>query len=241
MSRVAQIAGICLSALAGAAAAASSRRGEDGPADDMQPPEALRDFEAVALSGPDTLLVSESDDWSVALEGDPEAIERLAIYVRDGALHVGRRHGGWPQDDDGAVVRVTLPRLTRVNLAGSGDIRAEGMTGDRIEAALAGSGDMFLSGIDAREARFSVAGSGTIVAAGAVQEGKLSIAGSGDVNADGLAALHMRVSIAGSGDAAIHADESARISLVGSGSVRVRGTDNVRVSKIGSGDVHCTG
>lgn len=238
MSRFARAAGMALSAFAMAAANGRASR-EDEPGE-PQPLDTLRDFEAVTLAGPDELFVREGDDWSVAVEGDPEAIALLEIYVRDQMLHVGRRRQlNWLQSDEGASVRVTMPVLRRVSLAGSGDLRAEGMSGDSLDATLAGSGDLILTGINARAIRISVAGSGMVTASGTVQESRVSIAGSGDVCAERLVAERAKVSVAGSGDATVHASESAKVSLVGSGSVSVHGTDDCRISKIGSGDVHC--
>jgi hypothetical protein len=242
MSRVAQFAGICLSAVAIAAAATAGTYIAGSPPRAPQPLDDLKDFAGVSLGGPDRLLVSQGADYSVKVEGDPAAIEKLDIYVKDGVLHVGRRwrQGGWPNDDQGATVRVTVPHLHQVALWGSGDIHIDRMTGDTVRAALAGSGDLRIDEISGGEAHFSVAGSGTIFARGAVAASHVSLAGSGAVLADQLNAAWTHVSIAGSGDAHVHAREGARVSIVGSGDAMIRGTTNCRSSRIGSGDVHCS-
>jgi hypothetical protein len=239
MSGFARVAGMALSALA----AAATRSGEPAKPRDRRPLGELKDFDAVSLGGSDTLLVSSGSAFSIQVEGDPRAIERLDIFVEDHVLHVTRlpRYGGaWRfDDDDGATVRVTMPQLRSVTLYGSGDLRADRMAGDRVEAALAGSGDISIADIDAREARFDLAGSGTLMARGSVEESRVSIAGSGDIRADQVMARHARVSIAGSGDAYAHASEGAKVSIVGSGDATIRGTSNCELSRIGSGDLHC--
>ncbi len=240
MSRFARIAGLALSALAATAAAGSREFTPAGPRK-RRPLDELDDFEGVALGGPDTMLVA-TGDYAVAIEGDPEALERLDIYVEDHVLHVARlpgRAGNWSFDDEGATVRVTLPVLRSVTLYGSGDLKADRMAGERIDVSLAGSGDIHIADIAAREARLELAGSGMLSARGNVEESHVSLAGSGDIRADGLTALRTRVSLAGSGDAYVHASEAAKVSIVGSGDVTVRGTSNCRLSRVGSGDVHC--
>lgn len=240
MSRFARVAGIALSALA--AAAVGNREFTPTEPRKRKPLGELKDFDGVSLGGPDTMLVTAGDGFSIAVDGDPEAVERLDIYVEDKVLHVTRlpRSGGnWAFDDDGATVRVTLPALRSVTLYGSGDLRVDRMDGDRVDVSLAGSGDIDIADIAAREARLDLAGSGTLSARGSVEASQVSLAGSGDIRADALTAQRTRVSVAGSGDAYVHASEAAKVSIVGSGDVTVRGTSNCRLSRVGSGEMHC--
>lgn len=241
MSRFAHIAGMCLSAVAMAAAATAGSRMTEAPEREPLPLGELKNFEGVSLSGPDRLLVRQGDSWSVQVEGDPKAIERLDIYVRDRVLHVARRWrgGGWAKDDQGATIRVTVPRLDRLTLRGSGDVHVDRMAGDDLRVSLAGSGELRIDSMTGDSAHFSVAGSGTIFVRGAVTTSHVSIVGSGTVLADQLAADTTHVSIAGSGDAYVHASEEAHVSILGSGDAMIRGTTNCHTSKIGSGDVHC--
>ncbi len=212
---------------------------------ERQPLDELADFDAVALGGPDSVEVRIGTDFSVTVDGDPEAIEKLDLYVEDDVLHVTRVHRrGQPwafaSDDEGARVRVTMPRLRSLTLYGSGDLKAERMEGEQVDASLAGSGDLVIDDIAAQEARLDLAGSGTLTARGRVGESRLSVAGSGDIRADALTAIRTHVSIVGSGDAYAHASEAAKVSIVGSGDATIRGTSNCRLSRIGSGDVHCS-
>jgi hypothetical protein len=238
------MAGMALSALATAAGAAANNLSADSPAPrERKPLGELKDFDAVSLGGPDTLVVSSGSEFAIRVEGEAEIVEQLDIYVEDHVLYVARlpRRGGWAFDDEGsAIIRVTMPALHGATLYGSGDIRAERLSGDQVEASLAGSGDILIGDIVAREVRLDLAGSGTLRAHGKVEESRLSIAGSGDIHAGEVNAVHARVSIAGSGDAHVHASESAKVSIVGSGDVTIHGTTNYRLSRIGSGDVHCT-
>ncbi len=239
------MAAMALSALAAAASGSREDNGPDAPRAPRPPLDALRDFDAVALGGPDSVEVRIGAEFAVTVDGDPEAIEKLDIHVDDAVLHVTRRHApgrpwSFDSDDDGATVRVTMPRLRSATLYGSGDLRVERMEGDRVEASLAGSGDLFIADIAAREARLDLAGSGTLTARGTVEVSRLSVAGSGDIRADRLTALRTRVAIVGSGDAHAHAGEAAKVSIIGSGDATIRGTANCELSRIGSGDVPCS-
>jgi len=214
---------------------------------DANPPrnlESLRDFTSVTLAGPDRVVVTRGAQFSVRAEGDPRALARLEIDVRDGVLRIRRKHN-WrdilPGEDRGATVNVTLPVLHEVALAGSGDISADVLSGDDVEASVSGSGDLTIARVEAAKAGLSATGSGTLTATGGrADRAELSVAGSGDIKAGGLVATAAEISIAGSGDAQAHVSGAARISIVGSGDAVVTGTTQCSVSRIGSGSARCT-
>ena len=239
MSRFAQIAGFCLSALAAASAAQGSRSAASREA---VPLGELKDFDGISAGGPDSLVISRSDRFSVQVEGDPATVAQLDIYVEDHVLHVERhwRGEGSRHRAEPATVRVMMPELRHVSLRGSGDLRADAMSGAQVDVSLAGSGDISIIDMTAQEARLSLAGSGRIKVGGTVTGTRVSLAGSGDVDADQLSARWSEIALAGSGDARVHASEGAQVSIVGSGDVMIRGTTNCRTSRTGSGDVHCS-
>lgn len=244
MSRFAQLVVLCaiagsaaISATAGQSATSANAGGTLSFAD-------LRDFDSVTLAGPDNVVVTRASSFSVRAEGDPKAIDKLDITVRDGVLRISRKRqdrDGWRWNGDkGATIRVTLPMLRSAKLAGSGDMSVNSLTGAKVEALVSGSGDLRISGVEAQEARLALAGSGTLTIAGRARATTVSIAGSGDVLADGLASLNSEVSIAGSGNAHVRASEAAQVSIIGSGDAMIKGTSNCKLSKIGSGDAHCS-
>ena len=237
MLNIRHIAALC-AVLAIAPAASADERG-DAP---RVPLAQLRDFSGIEAGGPDTVLVTRGADYAVRVEGDPKAIERLDIYVERNVLHVERkkRRGmDWSQRDKGATVRITLPALHHVALAGSGDMTVDWMGGEAVEAVLSGSGNLSVARIDARRATLSLAGSGNLSAGGTAGNAEVSLAGSGDVLAERMASDTATVSVAGSGNATIRATGKASVSIIGSGNATVKGTHDCQVSRIGSGNARC--
>ena len=79
---------------------------------------------ALALAGPDKVVVTEGAKLAIAVSGDKDAIEALRFNLDDGTLGIMRnkhaKAGGV------ATIAVTVPALREIILAGSGDITVAG-------------------------------------------------------------------------------------------------------------------
>lgn len=200
---------------------------------------ALTGFSELVAAGPDSVVIRRGDAFSVQASGDRALLDGLIIKVDGDALEVRRRNGlNW--NGDHATITVTLPTLTSIVVAGSGDVTADTLTGERAEVTVAGSGDVALTGIDARKLELSIAGSGSINAAGKAEEVESTIAGSGDIDAAAFSATKAEVSIIGSGGVTMTVTGTADVSTAGSGDVTITGGATCTSSKMGSGDVSCS-
>lgn len=193
---------------------------------------------ALVLAGPDNVIVTRGDTLAITVEGDEAAREAVRFTLDDDTLGV-MRPGKSSNRDSRATVRVTLPSLTKLTVAGSGTIRAPELSGSP-EAVIAGSGTADIGAVEANTLEVTIAGSGTFKAAGAARNLELTIAGSGRGAMDGLTVDTADVTIAGSGDAAFASDGTVRAKIMGSGSVNVTGTAKCTVKTMGSGTVTCS-
>ncbi len=216
---------------------------DDGPPQTAQSLAGLKDFKAVALTGPDDVVITQASNFSVRAEGDPKAIKRLKLYVQNGVLHVGRqdRKSWFGGNDEGATVHVTLPALGNMALIGSGNMRADRLAGKEVKAELTGPGGLTIGQLDADMAYLSVTGSGDLEVVGRAKSAKLNATGSGNIRAERLNAGRVALDLIGSGDIYVHASEDATISLMGTGDAHVVGTTACKVSAVGTGEAHCEG
>lgn len=202
---------------------------------------AVADFTGVSLRGSDDVEIKIASSFSVRAEGPSEVLDRLKIE-RDGAtLKIGRKSDpsfNWG-GGKGAKIYITLPRLARANVAGSGDMTVGTAEGDEFEASNAGSGSITIAALKVKSAEFNIAGSGEITASGSADKLSMSIAGSGDINARGVKAGSADASIAGSGSIAANVNGPATVSILGSGDVDMGSNVTCTTSKMGSGDVTC--
>lgn len=200
---------------------------------------ALTGFSEIVAAGPDSVVVRRGDAFSVQARGDRALLDGLVLTVDGNALEIRRRNGlNW--NGGHATITVTLPALSGIVVAGSGDVTADTLTGERAAVTVAGSGDVALAGVDARKLEMSVAGSGSITIAGKAEEVESTIAGSGDISATAFSATKADVSVIGSGGVSMTVTGTADVSTAGSGDVTITGGATCTSSRMGSGEISCS-
>ena len=201
------------------------------------------EFEGIAVVGPQDVVVTRGDSYSVRAEGPGEALARFEVVVEDGILQIRPAdgfEGDWSDGED-MTFFVTVPRLSQFVLGGTGDVEIDRVEGDRFEGVVAGTGELNIGNMQVQDADFTIVGAGDLVAAGTAQAVSVKIAGAGEVNATDLRSRTADLDIAGAGDVALNVLERANISVVGSGDVEVVGGAQCSLSRIGTGSVTCNG
>ncbi|MEG3124312.1 head GIN domain-containing protein [Sphingomonas sp. GB1N7] len=206
---------------------------------------AVSDFTGVTLRGSDDVDVRVGTGFSVRAEGPSEELDKLKIERDGDELKIGRidKNGmGWIGGNNSkakVTVYVTMPRVAKANIAGSGNMTIDRVEGQAFDANTAGSGDLSIAALSVEKGTFDIAGSGGMKLAGSVRALEVSIAGSGDVDAAGVKSDGAEVSIAGSGSVKADVTGAAKVSIVGSGDADLGKGAKCSVSKIGSGDANC--
>jgi hypothetical protein len=200
-------------------------------------------FQGVSLAGAMDLVVRQGATQAVEVQADDNLLPYLETEVSgsgaDARLQVRWKRGASVYNASSVRVNVTVPVLTSLSAAGSGDMLVEPFETPRLSISISGSSDTRLRQLTAGELLVSISGSGDVVGAGKAGQVKISVAGSGDVQLRELKADDVSVTIAGSGDASVHADKSLEVRIAGSGDVTYSGsaaTVNARVA--GSGSVN---
>ena len=188
---------------------------------------AVSGFQAVSLEGSFAVKVELAERESVRVTGSDKAQESIETLVetRQGVPTLVLRQKSswttWPigkREPPETVVFVQGPRFDSLTVAGSGDLRLQGLTAHKVDVNVAGSGDVRVQG--------------------AAQNLTVSVAGSGDAWLRELEAEDVRVNVAGSGDARVNARQRLRVNVAGSGDVRYTGAvKDVSSSVMGSGTV----
>lgn len=198
-------------------------------------------FDGVALSGSFDVVIRQGAATRLEVKADRNLLPYLETRVVDGAkgrtLEIAPKRGYDLSGSTSPRITIELPALRAVALAGSGNVRAEGIKADGVDVSIAGSGDIRFMELSAESAAFKVSGSGSIYASGRARQVAVSIAGSGNVKLAGLAADEVKVNVAGSGDAQVQASKRLQVSIAGSGDVRYGGSPEISSSIAGSGTV----
>ena len=177
----------------------------------------VSDFEKLGLAVGGEVFLSKGNTQKVVVEGQENIINNIETDVDNGKWSI--EFDQKVRDYKKLTFYITVPEITGLSIAGSGDIVTED-TFDRTS-----------------KMNMSIAGAGTIDFKGSTSELKVSIAGSGTVKAEDLKAENCKVSIAGSGNCYVHVNDRLNVSIAGSGDVRYKGSPSVKSSIAGSGNI----
>jgi hypothetical protein len=198
-------------------------------------------FTKLEALGPDNIVFTTGDSYQISATGDAETLKHLRYKVEDGTIMIGRdKNKWWGDSGKGVTITVTGPTLSKAALAGSGDFKADNMSGEKVVVEIAGSGNLSVVAITSKELESNIAGSGDVTLAGKVDRAEYSVAGSGSIDAIKLASTDADVSIAGSGDVSLTASGKVDASIAGSGNVTVAGGAKCSSSTMGSGSIKCS-
>ena len=212
-------------------------------------------FEEISSIGPQDVIVTYGERFSVRSEGVPEALALMDAAVDDGKLVIrqkapfengpnlqsAREFSQGMRQLSSVTFHVTVPRLRAFSLVGTGDAEIDRIEVERFEASIRGAGELSIASMQVDEADLSIAGRGSVDAAGTAGDTRVSVAGSGELDARDLRSKTAWVSMAGSGEASLTVEDEAQVSLKGSGDVDISGPARCTVSRMGSGDVRCSG
>lgn len=193
--------------------------------------------ESVVLAGPDDLVITTGEEFSIEVDGSQEAQDRMRFSLEDGTFAVMREEGSW-SDNDKATVTITMPPPNSIVIAGSGSLTTDAVSNEA-DITIAGSGSASATGIAADQLEVTIAGAGTFTASGTVGSLDLNVLGSGSANMADLTADNADVTVAGSGSAEFASDGEVDAQIMGSGSVRVSGSATCTVDSMGSGTLVC--
>ncbi len=200
---------------------------------------AVANFSTVESTGSDDVQIATGTGFSVRAEGDPGVLDKLRV-VRNGAtLEIGRSPGFTFGVGRKTKVFVTMPRIARATVAGSGDIAIDHVDADRFDGAVDGSGDLSVRALKVGAVAVAIQGSGDIALAGAARSFAAMLTGSGNIDARHLKAGEANVTLPGSGNVQADVTGNAKVDLSGSGDVDLGGAARCSISKTGSGSVRC--
>eukprot|EP01037_Dinobryon_pediforme_P001661 gene1661-1691_t len=177
---------------------------------------------AVTLLGSDTVHIVHGDRLAIKVEGDAAAKAALRFVLGDGKLGIGRDPLAGP-GTGAATVTVTTPMIDQLNMAGSGTMSSDRLTGNAVGVTIGGSGHVVTARIETARLDLSVMGSGSFTGSGHAGKLDLSLAGSGEVDLAQLKADEAAIDVAGSGTADLASDGPVTGTVAGSGTITVHG------------------
>lgn len=173
-------------------------------------------FDAVDLVGSNNVTVHVGSERTVVVRADDNLLHLVTTEVRAGALVIAS--DGSFTTKTPMSVDVTVPRLERVTLSGSGNVVVDGVHAKRFVVRLPGAGALTVTGKAARL--------------------HATLGGSGDLRLQGLQARDAAVSVSGAGRLQVHVSGALRASVSGAGAIVYSGNPaTVTRSVTGTGSI----
>ncbi|MEG1563749.1 MAG: head GIN domain-containing protein [Bacteroides sp.] len=213
-------------------------------------------FSKISLTGSPDIIYTQSDGKpSVQIYGSDNIVNIVKTVVEGETLVVKFSNNTIIQNSGKLEIRVSTPKLTEVNVAGSGDItlvngikeekslsftitgsggiNGSGISCRNLSLSVQGSGDIRLSRIANEETRVNVIGSGDIELEGNSRVAEFNVNGSGNINAETLKVENLNARVSGSGDISCYATKNLKARVIGSGEIAYKGNPQLDSSKKG--------
>jgi hypothetical protein len=183
-------------------------------------------------------VIVASGATSVKVETDENIIPYIRTEMDGDWLEIKTENNLNINTDKPVRVYITTPRITDIEVTGSGNVTTESKfdADNKIGFSITGSGDITFN-VNAPRIDANITGSGTLHISGETRDVSINVAGSGNYEGRDLKAENAKVTIAGSGDANLFADQNLQVKIMGSGSVKYRGNAAVDKKIMGSGSV----
>lgn len=175
---------------------------------------------------------------SVRAEGDENILQYLETRSDGDWLEIKTRDNVNVHSDNPIKVYVTVPEITDLKVAGSGNITCNNKfsTDENMSFSITGSGNI-TANVHAPAVNAGITGSGNMYIKGETKNADISVTGSGNYDSPGLKAESAVVKVSGSGNANLFADADLKASIAGSGDIKYSGNAKVDKEIAGSGSV----
>lgn len=193
-------------------------------------------FSQVFSAGSFDVLITNDTIYEIQIEAEENLMQYIETEVRGSKLYIEERENRCLRTNYPIVIRIKMPELTGVTLAGSGDIFCDSVNTEIFDIELLGSGNINTT-IWADYVEATLAGSGEILISGEADQTDLVIPGSGNIRALDLVQNECYAEIAGSGNIRVYVLDYLNAKILGSGNIYYKGNPDIDYQILGSGDV----
>ena len=200
---------------------------------------AVSGFDQISLRAQhyNELIITQGDQESLTIEAPKDVLKRIETSVSQGRLMISL--GGSFQDRVRDAVstsltrptikyRVTLKRLTRLEIFSMGRFGIGRLQTERLGLVFRGAGEVVIRDLRAQWLEVDFPGAGKMEIGGQVTEQSVTLSGAGEYNSPKLQSQRARLTINGLGSATVWAEEELDVTIRGAGKVSYYGTPRVR-------------
>ncbi|MFI5263202.1 MAG: head GIN domain-containing protein [Candidatus Kapaibacterium sp.] len=176
----------------------------------------LTGFTGIEAGGAVDLEVSQSDSYSVEVTADDNILHKITTRVENGTLKIEMPEMDF-FDNSTVHVKVSLPKLSALELAGASHGVAKNIKTDKLDLEVSGASKMIITGTAA--------------------ELNTEVSGASKLDAKELITDNAVVECAGASKATVHANTSLKIEAAGASKVIYSGSAKVTEESSGASSI----
>lgn len=215
----------------------------------------LPDFTKVTSSGSYNIYWEHSDSTEVKIICESNILPYIETAVYSDHLDIRTAFHVRLSTTKRIDVIVRCPKISKIELSGSGNIETDTVRDEKLELIISGSGNIYstfygddyksvISGsgnmdiyAECKTTETDISGSGKIMIAGYADYGTFNISGSGTIKAYDFFLKEANVNISGSGTGYINASEKLDVVISGTGDIYYIGDPEIDYSDFGPGNL----
>jgi Putative auto-transporter adhesin, head GIN domain len=103
-------------------------------------------FTGITLESTGNITITQGESESLSIETDDNLLPLLTSKIENGVLVLSTQDNTYIEPSKGIRYTITVKSLKSLEISGTGDINAAGLTLDALAVDISGSGDIELSG-----------------------------------------------------------------------------------------------
>jgi hypothetical protein len=199
----------------------------------------FKDFDKIEAHGASTIVLTQSEEFGVAITGDEQAKKHISFSLEGDKLVIDEKSNWLERLDRGKYeIHIRLPKLTSFELSGANSTRCTN-TFKQDEALfldLSGAGSIKLD-VEAPSLVIDAGGASSIVLKGRVDNFEVDMSGAGSLNAMDLETNNAVISSSGAGSVSVWANQKLKVDASGVGAVKYKGDAQLTKSVSGMASV----
>lgn len=195
------------------------------------------EFAEIVFASEGTVIVTRSEDASLAIEADDNLQQYLDATVIGDVLRVSTADGADIAPSEPPAFRIGVADLTAIELAGVGTIDVDGLETPLLHVTLSGVGGVTIDPVTVDELVLDLHGAGTVSLRGSADQLRATIAGAADLAAADLASATATIDATDSGKAVVWVSNELDVAAFDAASVEYYGTPSVTVEVSGAASV----
>jgi hypothetical protein len=207
----------------------------------------IRDITRVVLRDYGSLFISQGEEESLRIEGEPEVLRTVKTWVNNGELILDIDES-WFQKTWNAIAsavegrslkyHLMVKKLEGIFVQGAANVKMTGLKTESLYITLKGAGEIMISGIESGLMDIDLPGAGIVSVAGRTDRLHVSVKGAGSFDGPQLESRVAHVSLRGVGKASVWATSELDATVEGIGAIDYYGNPQVRQQISGLGKIN---